>query len=76
METQSAFLIVRSTSVLAGGPRRCRPQADIPRDRGARSGLSGVNLKDEAEALPRASPESADNFLIEKGWPYSDAGRA
>jgi ethanolamine ammonia-lyase small subunit len=30
-------------------------------------GLSGVNLKDEAEALPKAGPASADNFLIEKG---------
>ena len=27
--------------------------------------LSGVNLKDEAEALPKAGPASADNFLIE-----------
>jgi len=32
-----------------------------------RRGLSGVNLKDEAEALPKAGPESADNFLIERG---------
>lgn len=32
-----------------------------------RRGLSGVNLKDEAEALPKAGPDSADNFLIEKG---------
>jgi ethanolamine ammonia-lyase small subunit len=32
-----------------------------------RRALSGVNLKDEAEALPKAGPESADNFLIEKG---------
>lgn len=31
-----------------------------------RRGLSGVNLKDEAEALP-AGPESPKNFLIEKG---------
>jgi len=30
-------------------------------------GLSGVNLKDEAEALLQACPESADNFLIDKG---------
>jgi len=28
-------------------------------------GLSGVNLKDEAEALPKAGLASADNFLIE-----------
>jgi len=32
-----------------------------------RRGLSGVNLKDEAAALPKAGPESADNFLIERG---------
>jgi ethanolamine ammonia-lyase small subunit len=32
-----------------------------------RRGISGVNLKDEAEALPKAGPDSADNFLIEKG---------
>lgn len=30
-----------------------------------RRGISGVNLKDEAEALPKAGPASADNFLIE-----------
>lgn len=30
-----------------------------------RRGLSGVNLKDEAAALPKAGPDSADNFLIE-----------
>jgi ethanolamine ammonia-lyase small subunit len=30
-----------------------------------RRGLSGVNLKDEAEALPKAGPAPADNFLIE-----------
>ena len=28
-------------------------------------GLSGVNLKDEAEALHKAGLASADNFLIE-----------
>jgi ethanolamine ammonia-lyase small subunit len=31
-----------------------------------RRGVSGVNLKDEAEALPQARSTSADNFLIEK----------
>ena len=31
-----------------------------------RRGLSGVNLKDEAEALPQIRPASADNFLIER----------
>ena len=30
-----------------------------------RRGLSGVNLKDEAEALPRVNTGSAENFLIE-----------
>jgi ethanolamine ammonia-lyase small subunit len=30
-----------------------------------RRGISGVNLKDEAEALPKAGPASAENFLIE-----------
>jgi ethanolamine ammonia-lyase small subunit len=30
-----------------------------------RRGLSGVNLKDEAEALPQAGSISADNFLID-----------
>jgi ethanolamine ammonia-lyase small subunit len=30
-----------------------------------RRGLSGVNLKDEAEALPQTGSISADNFLIE-----------
>ncbi len=30
-----------------------------------RRGLSGVNLKDEAEALPKAGPATGDNFLIE-----------
>jgi ethanolamine ammonia-lyase small subunit len=30
-----------------------------------RRGLSGVNLKDEAAALPTAGPDSADNFLID-----------
>ncbi len=30
-----------------------------------RRGISGVNLKDEAEALPKAGPGSAENFLIE-----------
>ncbi|MFZ2017805.1 MAG: ethanolamine ammonia-lyase subunit EutC [Methyloceanibacter sp.] len=30
-----------------------------------RRGLSGVNLKDEAEALPKAGLASAENFLIE-----------
>ncbi len=30
-----------------------------------RRGLSGVNLKDEAEALPKAGPASGDNFLID-----------
>jgi ethanolamine ammonia-lyase small subunit len=31
-----------------------------------RRGLSGVNLKDEAEALPQSRSTSAENFLIEK----------
>jgi ethanolamine ammonia-lyase small subunit len=31
-----------------------------------RRGLSGVKLKDEAAALPKAGPESADNFLIDE----------
>ena len=31
-----------------------------------RRGLSGVNLKDEAEALPQTRSLSAENFLIEK----------
>jgi ethanolamine ammonia-lyase small subunit len=30
-----------------------------------RRGVSGVNLKDEAEALPKAGPASSENFLIE-----------
>jgi ethanolamine ammonia-lyase small subunit len=30
-----------------------------------RRGVSGVSLKDEAEALPKAGPASAENFLIE-----------
>ena len=30
-----------------------------------RRGLSGVNLKDEAEALPQIRPSSTENFLIE-----------
>ncbi len=30
-----------------------------------RRGLFGVNLKDEAEALPRVNTGSAENFLIE-----------
>ncbi|HZP09639.1 ethanolamine ammonia-lyase subunit EutC [Methyloceanibacter sp.] len=30
-----------------------------------RRGISGVNLKDEAEALPKTGPGSAENFLIE-----------
>lgn len=30
-----------------------------------RRGLSGVKLKDEAAALPKAGPDSADNFLID-----------
>ncbi|MGH6866319.1 MAG: ethanolamine ammonia-lyase subunit EutC [Methyloceanibacter sp.] len=32
-----------------------------------RRGVSGVNLKDEAEALPRVGATSADNFLIDNG---------
>ncbi len=31
-----------------------------------RRGLSGVNLKDEAEALPQTRSTSADNFLIDR----------
>ncbi len=30
-----------------------------------RRGISGVNLKDEAEALPKAGPGPAENFLID-----------
>ena len=31
-----------------------------------RRGLSGVHLKDEAEAMPQIEPRSAENFLIDK----------
>jgi len=38
-----------------------------------RRGLSGVNLKDEAEALPQTRSTSADNFLIDRDSSLSAA---